>query len=53
MDRSWTIYHVTPACPRRVDGLALTSLGGSAATDGMISLNRRNVKRQKERNAQP
>jgi hypothetical protein len=29
--------------------LALTNLSRSAATDGMLSLNRRNVKRQKER----
>lgn len=53
MDRSWTIYHVFTGVPARVDGLPLTNLSGSAATDGMLSLNRRNVKRQKERNARP
>jgi hypothetical protein len=50
-DRSWTIYHVFTGVPARVDGLALTNLSGSAASDGMLSLNRRNVKRQKERNS--
>ena len=50
MNRSWTIYHVFTGVPARVDGLALTNLSRSAATDGMLSLNRRNVKRQKERN---
>ena len=51
MDHSWTIYQVFTGVPARVDGLALTDLSGSAATDGMLSLNRRNVKRQqKERN---
>lgn len=53
MDRSWTIYHVFTGVPARVDGSPLTDLSGSAATDGMLSLNRRNIKRQKERNAQP
>jgi hypothetical protein len=50
MDRSWTIYHVFTGVPARVDGSALTDLSQSAATDGMLSLNLRNVKRQKERN---
>jgi hypothetical protein len=51
MDSSWTIYHVFTGVPARVDGSALTHLSGSAATDGMLSLNRRNIKRQKERNS--
>jgi hypothetical protein len=38
MDRSWTIYHVFPGIPARVDGSALTDLSRSAATDGMLSL---------------
>ena len=50
MDRSWTIYHVFTGIPARVDGSALTYLSRSAATDGMLSLNLRNVKRRKERN---
>jgi hypothetical protein len=53
MDHSWTIYHVFTGVPARFDGVPLTNLSGSAATDGMLSLNRRNVKRQKERNAKP
>ena len=50
-DRSWTLYHVFTGVPARVDGLALTNLSGSAASGGMLSLNRRDVKRQKERNS--
>jgi hypothetical protein len=53
MDRSWTIYHVFTGVPARVDGSALTDLSRSAATDGMLSLNRRNVKRRKQRNTRP
>ena len=53
MDRSWTIYHVFTGIPARVDGSALTDLSGSAATDGMLSLNLRNVKRRKDRNTRP
>jgi hypothetical protein len=51
MDSSWTIYHVFTGVPARVDGSALTHLSGSAATDGMLSLNRRNVKRQRAERA--
>jgi hypothetical protein len=50
MDRSWTIYHVFTGIPARVDGSALTDLSRSAAPDGMLSLNLRNVKRRKDRN---
>ena len=39
--------------PARVDGSALTDLSRSAATDGMLSLNLRNVKRRKDQNTQP
>jgi hypothetical protein len=53
MDRSWTIYHVFTGIPARVDGSALTDLSQSAATDGMLSLNLRNVKRRKERCTRP
>jgi hypothetical protein len=53
MDRSWTIYHVFTAVPVRVGGSALTDLSRSAATEGMLSLNLRNVKRRKDRNARP
>jgi hypothetical protein len=53
MDRSWTIYHVFTGIPARVDGSALTDLSRSAATDGMLWLNLRNVKRRKDRNTRP
>jgi|SRR5208337_5621650 len=53
MDRSWTIYHVFTGVPARVDGSAMTDLSRSAATDGMLSLNLRNVERRKERNTRP
>jgi hypothetical protein len=53
MDRSWTIYHVFTGVPVRVDGSALTDLSRSAATEGMLSLNLRNVKRRKDRNTPP
>ncbi len=48
-DRSWTVYHVFTGVPARVDGAAMTDLSRSAATDGMLSLNLRNVERRKER----
>ena len=51
MDRSWTIYHVFTGVPARVDGSALSGLSRSEATDGMLSLNLRNARRRKERNA--
>ena len=53
MDRSWTIYYVFPGIPARVDGSALSDLSRSAATDGMLSLNLRNVNRRKDRNTRP
>src|ERR1700678_2932218 len=53
MDRSWTIYHVFTGVLARVDGSALTDLSRAAATDGMLSLNLRNVKRRKGWNAKP
>jgi hypothetical protein len=43
MDHSWTVYHVFTGVPARVDGSALTYLSRSAATDGMLALNLRNV----------
>ena len=51
VDRSWTVYHVFTGVPARVDGAAMTDLSWSAATDGMLSLNLRNVEQRKERNA--
>lgn len=41
-DRSWTIYHVFTGVPARRDGQEMIGLSRSVATDGMLSLNRRN-----------
>jgi hypothetical protein len=49
LDRSWTVYHVFTGVPARVDGLTLTDLSRSAATDGMLSLNLSSAKRQNDR----
>jgi hypothetical protein len=51
IDNSWTVYHVFTGVPARIDGLALTNLSGLTATDSMLSLNRRDVKRQKDSTA--
>ncbi|RRH86910.1 hypothetical protein EH240_36595 [Mesorhizobium tamadayense] len=40
-DRSWTVYHVFTGVPAQADGQIMTGLSRSAATDGMVSLNRR------------
>ncbi|HCV72654.1 hypothetical protein EXN24_24720 [Rhizobium rhizogenes] len=48
-DQTWTIYHVFTGVPVRVGGRRLTELSISEATDGMLSLNRRNVLRREER----
>lgn len=41
-DRSWTIYHVFTGIPASREGLEMTGLSRSVATDGMLKLNRRN-----------
>jgi hypothetical protein len=41
-DRSWTIYHVFTGVPASREGLEMIGLSRSVATDGMLSLNRRN-----------
>ncbi|WP_018431317.1 hypothetical protein [Hoeflea sp. 108] len=41
-DRSWTIYHVFTGVPAAREGLEMIGLSRSVATDGMLSLNRRN-----------
>ena len=41
-DRSWTVYHVFTGIPANARGQAMTGLSRIAATDGMLSLNRRN-----------
>lgn len=47
-DRSWTIYHVFTGIPANSEGQEMIGLGRSVATDGMVSLNRRNDVRRKE-----
>lgn len=47
-DRSWTIYHVFTGVPASREGQEMIGLSHSAATDGMLSLNRRNDVRRKE-----
>lgn len=49
-DQSWTIYHVFTGVPVRIGGRRLTDLSIAEATDGMLSLNRRNALRREERN---
>lgn len=48
-DRSWTVYHVFTGVPAHANGLDMTGLSRSDATDGMLSLNRHNERRHKER----
>ncbi|PLP56332.1 hypothetical protein CYK37_26535 [Mesorhizobium loti] len=45
-DRTWTVYHVFTGVPAYADGQAMTGLSRSKATDGMVSLNRRNDARR-------
>ena len=49
IDRSWTVYHVFSGVPANRAGQSMTGLGRQAATEGMISMNLRNVHRRKER----
>ncbi|MGV2114418.1 hypothetical protein ACQZ46_24575 [Agrobacterium salinitolerans] len=48
-DQSWTIYHVFTGVPVRIGARRLIDLSIAEATDGMLSLNRRNALRRKER----
>ncbi|MDO5898417.1 hypothetical protein PYL13_023960 [Agrobacterium sp. Azo12] len=48
-DRSWTIYHVFTGVPVRIGDCTLIDLSISEATDGMLSLNRRNATLRQER----
>ncbi len=50
-DRSWTVYHVFSGVPARVDGVTMTGLKRSDATDSMLSLNHCTVVHRQERNA--
>lgn len=48
-DRSWTIYHVFTGVPALLCGNTMIGLNRSDATIGMLSLNRHNAERRKER----
>jgi len=47
-DHSWTVYHVFTGAAARIDGDAKSGLSRSEATDSMLSLNHRNLRRRKE-----
>jgi hypothetical protein len=47
-DRSWTIYHVFTGIPAMQEGLEMIGLSRAVATDGLLSLNRRNEGRRKD-----
>jgi hypothetical protein len=47
-DGSWSVYHVFTGVPADMDGHPMTSLSRSDATEGMLSLNRRNEGRRRE-----
>jgi len=49
VDRSWTVYHVFSGAPANRAGQSMIGLGRQAATEGMLSMNLRNVHRRKER----
>ena len=46
-DRTWTIYHVFSGIPARVDGSRTTGLTRAEATNGLVLLSHRNVRRKK------
>ncbi len=46
-DRSWTVYHVFTGVPARIDGNTMIGLTQGVATDGMLSLNRRDEARRR------
>jgi len=48
-DGSWSIYHVFTGVPAEIQGYSMTGLSRSNATEGMLSLNRRNEGRRRER----
>ena len=48
-DRSWTVYHVFTGAPAHADGQTMTGLSRPDATDRMLSHNRRNDGRHKDR----
>lgn len=46
-NRSWTVYHVFTGVPASREGQEMIGLSRSVATDGMLSLNRRNEARRR------
>jgi hypothetical protein len=44
-DKSWTVYHVFTGKPAVEDDRSMTGLSRSAATEGMLSLNRSKAER--------
>jgi hypothetical protein len=52
-DRSWTVYHVFTGRPACIDDSMMTGLSRSEATDKMMSLNRCNANRRRERIGRP
>ena len=48
-DSSWSVYHVFTGVPADIDGHPMTGLSRADATEGMLSLNRRNEGRRRER----
>ena len=46
MDCSWTVYHVYTGVPAHIGDIAMIGLSRRAATEGMLSLNRRNELRR-------
>jgi hypothetical protein len=50
-DRSWTVHHVFTGIPANIDGVTMSSLDRSDATDIMLSLNRRSVLKTRARDA--
>ena len=47
-DHSWTIYHVFSGIPARIDGSRTTGLSRAEATNGLVSLAHRNIRRRKK-----
>ena len=50
LDRSWTVHHVFTGVPAHIYGVTMVGLSRSDATDIMLSLNRRIVRKNLERN---
>jgi hypothetical protein len=48
-DRSWTIYHVFSGVPARIGGSRTTGLTRAEATNSLVSLTHRNIRRRKKR----